>query len=73
MTATAHALLAGQVAYESEAAPLATGQFSAISGRGAAMTASGKLWLLRRAWLGATWTSRPPAEPRVWVSLGLRI
>jgi hypothetical protein len=71
-SASAHALQREQVTYVAESMPLDTGDYSAMTGKGAAMTASLRLWLRRHAWLEATWAARAPAASRVWVALGLR-
>jgi hypothetical protein len=72
VSTTAHALLPGQLAYEPDAAPLAA-EYAAIAGKGATITTSVRVWLQRHAWLGATWSRRPPADARLWIVAGARL
>ena len=70
-SASAHALHRGQVAYSPEPTPLASGEFASVTGKGAAMSGSFRVWLRGHAWLGAAWSQRPPAASRLWITLGL--
>ncbi|HET6462919.1 MAG TPA: hypothetical protein VFH33_03885 [Candidatus Krumholzibacteria bacterium] len=72
LSASAHALQSGQVAYSTDAAPPGLVEYSSITGKGAALAASFRLWLKHHAWLGAAWSQRPPGPSRVWITLGLR-
>lgn len=71
-SASAHALQSGQVAYSTDAAPPGLVEYSSITGKGASLAASLRLWLKHHAWLGAAWSQRPPGPSRVWITLGLR-
>ena len=72
LSASAHALAPGQVSYSTDDAPPGIAEYSAVTGKGASLAASTRLWLRHHAWLGAAWSQRPPGSPRVWVTLGLR-
>jgi len=72
LSASAHALAPGQVSYSTDDAPPGVSEYSAVTGKGASLAASTRLWLRHHAWLGAAWSQRPPGSPRVWVTLGLR-
>lgn len=71
-SASAHALHSGQIAYSTDAAPPGLLEYSSITGKGASLAASFRLWLKHHAWLGAAWSQRPPGASRVWITLGLR-
>jgi hypothetical protein len=71
-SASAHALESGQVAYSTDAAPPGLVEYSSITGKGASLAASLRLWLKHHAWLGAAWSQRPPGPSRVWITLGVR-
>jgi hypothetical protein len=72
LSASAHALEHGQVSYSTDAAPPGLVEYSAVTGKGAALGASLRLWLKRHAWLGAAWSQTPPRPSRVWITLGVR-
>lgn len=72
LSASAHALETGQISYSTDAAPPGLVEYSAVTGKGASLAASFRLWLKHHAWLGAAWSQRPPGAPRVWITLGLR-
>jgi hypothetical protein len=72
LSASAHALETGQVSYSTDAAPPGIDAYSAVTGKGALLAASFRVWLRHHAWLGAAWSQRPPGDSRVWVTLGLR-
>jgi hypothetical protein len=72
LSATSHALHQGQVAYEPEAAPLSTGEYTTIGGKGATLSASLRVLLGPHAWLGAAWSRRPPSDSRLWISAGIK-
>ncbi len=69
--ASAHALESGQVSYSTDTAPPGLVEYSAVTGKGALLAASFRLWLRHHARLGAAWSQRPPADSRVWITLGL--
>jgi hypothetical protein len=72
LSASAHALESGQVSYSTDAAPPGLVEYSAVTGKGAALGASFRLWLKHHAWLGAAWSQTPPRPSRVWITLGVR-
>lgn len=72
LSATAHALHQGQVAYEPDVAPLSSGYYTVVAGKGAALSASLRVSLGLHAWLGAAFSKRPPGEPRLWISAGVK-
>jgi len=72
LSASAHALAPGQVSYSTDDAPPGIAEYSTVTGKGASLAASTRLWFRHHAWLGAAWSQRPPGSPRVWVTLGLR-
>jgi hypothetical protein len=72
LSASAHALETGQVSYSSDAAPPGLVEYSAVTGKGAALAASFRLWLKHHAWLSVAWSQRVPGPPRLWITLGLR-
>ena len=72
LSASAHALETGQISYSTDAAPPGLVEYAAVTGKGASLAASFRLWLKHHAWLGAAWAQRPPGAPRVWITLGLR-
>jgi hypothetical protein len=72
LSASAHALQSGQIAYSTDAAPPGLLEYSSFTGKGASLAASFRLWLKHHAWLGAAWSQRPPGPSRVWITLGVR-
>jgi hypothetical protein len=71
--ASAYALHRGQVAYAADSAPAGTAEYAAISGKGAALSASVRVSIEHHAWVGAEWAQRSPHDARVWISAGFRI
>jgi hypothetical protein len=72
LSASAHALGLGQVSYSTDAAPPGLVEYSAVTGKGASLAASVRLWIKHHAWLSAAWSQTPPTAPRVWITLGAR-
>lgn len=72
LAASAYALHRSQVTYSAETALPGSRGYEAVSGRGAALSASVHVAIAGRARLGAAWSKRPPGESRVWVSLAVR-
>jgi hypothetical protein len=72
LAASAHALAPGQVSYSAEDAPPGLVEYAPVTGKGASLAASVRLWLKHHAWLGAAWSQTPPRPQRVWITVGLR-
>jgi hypothetical protein len=65
--ASAFALRGDQVAYARETGPVGGGAFSALAGRGAALSTSLQVRIAPNARLGASWARTPPRAARVLV------
>jgi hypothetical protein len=72
VSASAHALGLGQVSYSTDDAPPGLVEYSPVTGKGASLAASVRLWLKHHAWLGAAWSQTPPKPRRLWITLGAR-
>jgi hypothetical protein len=72
LSASAHALGPGQVAYATDSAPPGLVEYSSVTGKGASLAASLRVWLKHHAWLGAAWSQTPPRPQRLWITLGAR-
>jgi hypothetical protein len=73
LSASAYALHRGQVAYSAESASIGVAEYAAISGRGAALSASWRVSIARHAWVRAEWSKRSPDASRIWISAGFHI